>query len=164
MARVKYALYCSAPWMIFFYTMLFYVVMLIVDVEGLNISNRIGATTTTTLFLGLISLDATDCSRCFRLYVFGFGFFGMVSGLFLASFVWADGECRAAIHLCPELNHQFLHLPRLPSCVFSRSPRGFPSSDNRRYCGRDHQEWRLHSCVLQHDLAIAACTHLCVDR
>ena len=92
MARVQYALYCSTPWMIFFYAMVFYVVELIVDEEGFNISNRLVATTSTLYFLGLISLDATDCSRCFRLFVFSFGFFSMVSGLFLASFVWSDCE------------------------------------------------------------------------
>ena len=95
--RVKYAVYCSAPWMIFFYTMVFYVVMLIVDDKGLNISNRLSATTMTTMYLLLISLDATDCSKCFRVFVFGFGFLGMVSGLFLVSFMWSDGECRAAM-------------------------------------------------------------------
>ena len=97
MARVKYALYCSAPWMIFFYTMLFYLVTWIVDVKGFNISNRLSATTMTTFYLLFISLDTTDCSRCFRLFVFGFGFFGMVSGLFLVTFVWSDSEWCAAI-------------------------------------------------------------------
>jgi hypothetical protein len=102
MARVKYAVYCSAPWMIFFYTMTYYAVSLIVDEKGFNISNRLVATTTTAFYLLFISLDATDCSRCFRLFVFGFTFFSMVFALYLASFVWSDGECCAAIHLCPE--------------------------------------------------------------
>jgi hypothetical protein len=31
MARVKYAIHCSTPWMVSFYTMLYYVVMLIVN-------------------------------------------------------------------------------------------------------------------------------------
>ena len=101
MARVKYAVHCSAPWMLFFYTMVFYVVSLIVDEEGFIISNRLVATTTTLHFLGFISLDATDCSRCFRLFVFSFGFFSMVSGLFLVTFMWSDCECCAAMHLCP---------------------------------------------------------------
>ena len=99
MARVQYALYCSSPWMIFFYTMVFYVVNLIRNEEGFNISNRLASTTTTTFFLLFISLDATDCSKCFRLFVFGFGFFSMVSALFLASFVWSDGECCATLHM-----------------------------------------------------------------
>jgi hypothetical protein len=97
MARVQYALYCSAPWMIFFYSMVYYVVSLIVDEEGWNISNRLSATTMTTLFLLFISLDTTDCYRCFRLFIFGFAFVGMVSALFLASFVWSDSECCAAL-------------------------------------------------------------------
>jgi hypothetical protein len=97
MARVQYAVYCSAPWMIFFYTMMYYVVMLIADEEGFNISNRLSATTMTAWFLLFISLDATDCSRCFRLFIFGFGFLGMVYALYLASFVWADCECCAAM-------------------------------------------------------------------
>jgi hypothetical protein len=124
MARVKYAIYCSAPWMIFFYTMVFYVVMLIVDEEGFNISNGLSGTTMATLYLLFISLDATDCSRCFRLFVFGFMFFSMVSGLYLASFVWPDGECCAAMYLCPD-NVPVKHLFRLPFCVFSCSSRGF---------------------------------------
>jgi hypothetical protein len=75
--------------------------MLIVDEEGFNISNGLSGTTMATFYLLFISLDATDCSRCFRLFIFGFGFFSMVFALFLASFVWSDGECCAAIHLCP---------------------------------------------------------------
>ena len=103
MARVHYAVHCSSPWMIFFYTMMYYVVMLIVPEEGFNISNRLSATTMATSYLLFISLDATDCSKCFRLFIFGFGFLGMVSGLFLASFVWSDGECRAAV-ICARNN------------------------------------------------------------
>ena len=112
MARVKYAVHCSAPWMIFFYTMVYYVVRLIVDEKGFDISNRLSATTMTTLFLLFISLDTTDCSRCFRLFIFGFAFVGMVSALFLASFVWSDSECCAALcnDLCPELIN--------PCCIF----------------------------------------------
>jgi hypothetical protein len=97
MARVKYAVRCSKPWIIVFYTMVFCVVNLIVVEEGYNISNRLVATTTTAFYLLFISLDATDCSRCFRLFIFGFGFLGMVYALYLASFVWSDGECHAAI-------------------------------------------------------------------
>ena len=97
MARVQYALYCSSPWMIFFYTMVCYFVRLIVDEKGWNVSNRLSGTTVVLFFLLFISLDATDCSRCFRLFIFGFGFLSMVIALFLASFVWADGECCAAI-------------------------------------------------------------------
>ena len=100
LARVKYAVYCSAPRTIFFYTMVYYVVMLIVDEEGFIIVNKLTATTMTTFYLLFISLDAADCSKYFRLFVFGFMFLGMVSGLFLASFVWANGECCAAIYIC----------------------------------------------------------------
>jgi hypothetical protein len=87
--------------MIFFYTMAYYVVMLIVDEKGFNISNGLSATSMVLFFLLFISLDATDCSRCFRLFIFGFGFLSMVIALFLASFVWSDGECRAsaALHM-----------------------------------------------------------------
>ena len=155
--------------MIFFYTMVFYVVRLIVDEKGFNISNKLGGTTVVLFFLLFISLDATDCSRCFRLFIFGFGFPSMVSVLYLASFVWADGECCNAIYLCPVLVHlspmdliasSFSLFP----CVFSRSDPGFPSSYNQWHRGRDHQERPLHNCVLEHDLDIAACTHLCVER
>jgi hypothetical protein len=131
MARVQYALYCSTPWMIFFYSLVYYVVIMLADHEGFNVSDRLAATTMTTFFLLFISLDATDCSRCFRLFIFGFGFFSMVSALFLVSFVWSDGECRAALcnDLCPELINPFRMLPlSLSPCASSRSYRGFSSS------------------------------------
>ena len=101
MVRVKYAVYCSAPWILLFYTMLYFVVMLIVDEKGFEISMRLSAASMALFFLLFISLDTTDCSRCFRLFVFGFGFFSMATGLYLASFEWFDGECRAsaALHM-----------------------------------------------------------------
>ena len=77
------------------------------DEEGFDISNRLSATTMTTLYLLFISLDATDCSRCFRLFMFGFMFIGMVSALFLVTFVWSDGEYHTVLQsICvwtPEL-------------------------------------------------------------
>jgi hypothetical protein len=53
-------------------------------------------------------------------------FFSMVTGLFLASFVWSDGECCTAIHLCPELINQFCIFPvsLLASSVVLRE--GYP--------------------------------------
>ena len=98
--------------MIFFYTMVYYVVSLIRDEKGFNISNRLSATTTTAAYLLFISIDTTDCSRCFRIFNFGFAFVGMGSALFLASFVWSDSECCAA--LCNDLCRELI----IPLCIF----------------------------------------------
>ena len=88
--RVHYALTCSKPWLILFYSAVYYAVWLYVDEEGYNISNKLSSTTTLVFFLGFISLDACDCSWGMRLFVHVFIFFGMVSGLYISMFVWTN--------------------------------------------------------------------------
>jgi len=88
--RLVFTLKSGLPLIILGYALLQWVVDVAYPSVGLEITDRIAATTVLLACVLILTLDACDCSRRFHVTAFTIMFFGTFFKAVLASFVWPD--------------------------------------------------------------------------